>query len=151
MKLIIMVLLLVFSPVIFADEVWFHVNGTSYHPDNRNFNEQNYGVGISWGFDRTNNWTTNYNADVFIDSSSNWTGYIGKEYKKEIGFVSVGANFFLMHRKSVLDNYNIPIFPGVLPTLSFGSEQMKVRMTYIPPVLEKDSQAVALQLQIRVK
>ncbi|WP_018234331.1 hypothetical protein [Thioalkalivibrio thiocyanodenitrificans] len=114
-----------------ASSAWVHVNGSSYHfaEAGHGYNEDNRGVGASWNFKHSGNTVTYNTADVFIDSLGEPSGYIGKAWEYRVGAVGMGAMAFLMYR----DNFDyIKTMPGVLPMMTFGTNKVRTRVTFIP-------------------
>ncbi|MDJ0711388.1 MAG: hypothetical protein QNJ14_13420 [Woeseiaceae bacterium] len=112
--------------------------GKSYHLESdRNWNENNSGLGIEYVFGGGETWTAIAMMNGFRDSTDNMSYMVGaglhrRLYQSEqlAGFyVDVGLNAFFMTREDI-DN-NKP-FPGILPSISLGTEKVGMNLTYIP-------------------
>lgn len=153
--LVILSVFFVFTPHVLADELHLVVNGKSIHFDDRNQNEENWGLGVEYNFTPRKSWVTLINASYFKDSSYNTSRYIGGGMKRrywlngdnEGWFADLGAVAFLMTRK---DYKNNEPFPGILPFASVGHGPVTLNMTYIPSVSPKHSDLLYFQLMIRV-
>lgn len=122
----------------FAHDVNVVLNGKSYHLDSSyDWNENNAGLGIEVEFAEHGRWKTIVMANGFRDSAEGMTYMAGAGIHRNIfitdklnGFyVSAGINAFLMTREDV--NNNEP-FPGVLPSLSIGTDTVGVNLSYLP-------------------
>jgi len=114
------------------------VNGRSYHfSSDIDWNESNYGLGLEYEFDSTSRWLWSTNANAFRDSVNNMSYMVGGGLRRRLfqsnhsaGFyVDAGLNAFLMARADVNDY--LP-FPGILPSVSVGTNRIGVNVTYLP-------------------
>ena len=114
------------------------VNGRSYHADSKiDWNENNYGLGLEYQFDSTSRWIWSVNANAFRDSVNNMSYTAGGGLKRRLFqsnhpaefYLDAGLNAFIMARADVNDY--LP-FPGVLPTLSFGTKYVGINLAYLP-------------------
>ena len=113
-------------------------NGKSIHIDaDQDWNEENYGLGLQYEFASTSTWKKQLMANGFRDSNDEMSYMIGAGLHRALfatdrlnGFyVDAGVNAFLMTRRDVNDNRP---FPGVLPSLSIGTRNIGVNLTYLP-------------------
>lgn len=144
MKKILLALLLgLMNPLVHADTVGIIINGKSFHIDDRDWNEENWGTGVQYEFASRSNWTPFISVSGFIDSNRNNSYYAGGGYKYRIDSLSssderfrveLGGTAFLMTRKDYRNNK--PFF-GALPALTIGSHNLDLNITYVPPVHPK--------------
>lgn len=120
------------------------LNGRSYHADtDHEWNESNYGLGIEYQFDSDSRWIWSANANAFIDSVENMSYMAGGGLRRRLFesggrhgiYFDVGVNAFLMARKDVNDY--LP-FPGVLPTVSTGTRNVGINLTYLPAFASRE-------------
>jgi len=148
-------LLLVFTAQAQAGEFHVIINGKAYHLTNRNYNENNYGLGFEYDLAPRKHWITFMNGSSFKDSLKNTSNYIGvgmkrryrleddpKGWHMDLGFVA-----FLMTRKDMYDNRP---FPGALPVFSVGKKWFALNATFIPKVSPKHVNLFFFQLMFRV-
>ena len=119
------------------------VNGKAVHMNTQpglHYNERNWGVGLQYDFvEPDRKWIPFVNASEFKDSNGNVSSYAGggivRRFKPldnaQSVHVDVGAVGFLMQRKHF---HSDRPFPGVLPVLSVGTQQLALNITYIPSV-----------------
>lgn len=132
------IVLSLFNPV-FAEEFHLILSGTAKHAGNNNFNEENWGLGFEYDFDKRNNWIPFFTGASFLDSNDNISRYLGGGTKRRFQLsgdpyglhVDVGAVGFLMTRRGFKNNKP---FPGVLPFISVGNHWLAVNVTYVPQV-----------------
>lgn len=133
------VLLLSSAPA-FAGKTSAVVNGKSYHINSSHeWNEDNYGFGLEHEFTQRSAWKKVAMFNSFRDST-NHTSYMAGaglhrrvfETDKLSGFyVYAGLNAFLMSRDDVKRGKP---FPGILPNISIGTENVGLNLTYIPKI-----------------
>jgi hypothetical protein len=120
------------------------VNGRSYHVNSEyDWNENNFGLGLEYEFDRRSRWIWSVNGNAFLDSQENVSYMAGGGLKRRLyqsehpaGFyVDAGLVAFLMARADIND---YEPFPGVLPTLSMGVRNFGVNLTYLPQRAVRD-------------
>jgi hypothetical protein len=129
-----------------AGELNLLVNGIAKHvdvPAGTTFNERNWGAGLQYDFDRTeDNWVPFLTASGFKDSYSDMSYYAGVGMMRRFDIApkldnlhfDIGGVAFLMTRKTYKDN---DPFPGVLPALTIGTTHVSVNITYVPKVHPK--------------
>ena len=106
-----------------------HVNAT------RDWNEDNWGLGIEHEFASTSPWIKVALANGFKDSMGNPSYMAGGGLKRRFSmrsqdfYVDLGGVAFVMTRQNV--NHNEP-FPGVLPAATFGFKRVALNLTYMP-------------------
>jgi hypothetical protein len=112
------------------------VNGRAVHMNAaRNWNEENWGLGLEREFATESRWIKVALANGFQDSMGNPSYMAGGGIKRrfhlrsEDFYVDVGGIAFLMTRENV--NRNEP-FPGVLPAVTFGFKRVALNLTYLP-------------------
>jgi len=140
------------SPLI-ADQVHLLINGRSIHMENReNYNEDNTGLGLQYDFDSGGSWINLINFSTFKDSNNETSRYLGVGTKlrgKSGGpnplHLDVGVFAFLMTRKDY--NNNDPFF-GLLPFVSFGSENIGINVTYVPAISEELVDVIYIQAMV---
>ena len=122
----------------FAGKLNAVINGKSYHFNSSyEWNENNYGFGLEHEFTQRSAWKKVAMANGFRDSTNNMSYMAGAGLHRRIyetdrlsGFyVYAGLNAFLMTREDV--NNNRP-FPGILPSISVGNENVGLNLTYLP-------------------
>jgi hypothetical protein len=128
----------------------FHINAS----DGADYNENNWGAGLQYDFDRKGNWIPFINISGFLDSNENTSWYAGggSVYRFELGtdgglHAELGAIAFVMRRKGFRNDRP---FPGVLPVASVGSERLALNITYIPKIDPKMVPLVFLQLKLKL-
>jgi hypothetical protein len=114
------------------------VNGRAIHLDSsENWNENNLGLGIEREFDEHSRWVKVAVGNAFLDSSDKMSYMAGGGIKRRFllpqlarnFYVDVGAVGFLMSREDTSSGH---IFPGLLPTLTFGTRRVALNVTYLP-------------------
>lgn len=141
-KLLTIVFIFSFSQQIFADSLNLVINGKAFHEDNKNYNEDNWGLGFEYNFKEDKKWINFVNGGFFKDSNSNTSKYLGGGIKRRFLFTNdedswhfdAGLTAFLMTRKDYKNND--PFF-GVLPFVSVGTKKFAINATYIPSVSPK--------------
>ena len=138
-----------------AEQLSLIVNGKALHlnaPADRNYNEKNWGGGLQFDFDKTeNNWVPFVTASGFKDSNNNPSYYAGGGALKRFEFgnsgyhVDVGGVAFVMTRKGFR---NDDPFLGALPVVSLGTERIALNITYVPKMDPKWVPLFFLQLKI---
>ena len=133
-----MALLIALSPSLaWAGKSHAVVNGRSYHFNaSYDWNENNYGFGLEHEFEQKSPWKKVVMANGFRDSNHNMSWMAGAglhrrvfETEKLDGFyVYAGINAFVMTRE---DAGSDP-FPGVLPSISIGTDTVGMNLTYLP-------------------
>jgi hypothetical protein len=120
------------------------VNGRSYHVNSDyDWNENNFGLGLEYEFDRSSRWIWSVNANAFVDSRDNMSYMAGGGVKRRLFrserpagyYFDVGLVAFLMSREDFNDY--LP-FPGILPTLSFGVKNVGMNLSYVPKAIVRD-------------
>lgn len=120
------------------------VNGRSYHfSSDIDWNESNYGLGLEYEFDSTSRWLWSTNVNAFRDSVNNMSYMVGGGLRRRLFqsnhsvdfYVDAGLNAFLMARADVNDY--LP-FPGILPSVSMGTNRVGVNITYLPEFAVKE-------------
>jgi hypothetical protein len=133
-----------------ASAWYLHANGSSYHFNRRDLNEENWGVGVTYAFDVEARWGWAIEADYFKDSFGDPSGYAGGSFRRRFKYADVGLLGFVMYRESAEDNIGSKVFPGVLPFVEVGTDRIRLRTAYIPAVTGRDDEAVTFQLLIRL-
>ena len=112
------------------------LNGRSVHVNaDREWNEDNWGLGVEHEFNSSSRWVKVALANGFKDSTGEPSYMAGGGLKWRFRMLSdnlyfdVGVVGFLMTREGV--NHNQP-FPGALPAVTFGSKRVAVNVTYMP-------------------
>lgn len=135
-------------------------NGKAIHLESASaggkFNEENWGGGLQYDFDTWDKvWVPFVTVSGFLDSNSNPSYYAGGGMMRRFMlsealnnlYVDVGAVAFLMTRKGFRNNAP---FLGVLPAVSFGTEDVAISVTYIPKVEPKMVSLFFFQLKIKL-
>jgi Antimicrobial peptide resistance and lipid A acylation protein PagP len=121
----------------FAQADWDIVlNGRAVHLNaEREWNEENWGLGFEREITNSSPWVKVALANGFKDSVGEPSYMAGGGIKRRFRmfsdnlYLDVGVIGFLMTRKDV--NRNQP-FPGALPALTFGSRRVAINVTYLP-------------------
>ncbi len=120
------------------------VNGRSHHVNSDyHWNENNYGLGLEYQYDSSSRWLWSVNGNAFLDSQNNISYMAGGGLKRRLfqsehpaGFyLDAGLIAFIMARADIYDY--LP-FPGILPTMSFGTKRVGVNLTYLPKAAVRD-------------
>ena len=121
-----------------AGEFSVVLNGKSFHIGaDRNWNEDNYGLGLEYHFATESRWKPVLMANGFRDSNDEMSYMAGGGLYRNLysterlkGFyVDAGLNVFLMTRQDVNDNRP---FPGMLPSLAVGNDHVGLNLSYLP-------------------
>ncbi len=121
-----------------AGEVHTVINGKSFHlGSERDWNEENYGLGVEYQFATDTRWKSVLMANGFRDSDNNMSYMAGGGLHRNLYaserlggvYVDLGLNAFLMTRQDVNDGQP---FPGVLPNVTVGNRVVGVNLTYLP-------------------
>ncbi len=151
--------LCVFIAPSFADDLSLLLNGKAYHLKDApvgqpSFNERNWGTGFQYDFtDNHTDWVPFITASGFLDSHKNPSYYAGggmmRRFHKDDSslYADVGLVAFLMTRENFRDNKP---FPGILPVMTLGTENIAVNITYIPKVDPKMVALFFFQLKVDV-
>jgi hypothetical protein len=131
------------SATAFAQADWDIVlNGRAVHVNAaREWNEENWGLGVEKEFNSSGRWVKVALANGFKDSLGEPSYMAGGGLKRRFRlfsdnlYLDVGVIGFLMTREDV--NHNRP-FPGALPALTFGSRRVAVNLTYMPDSIVDD-------------
>lgn len=124
----------------FAGKTSAVVNGKSYHFNSTyEWNEDNYGLGVEHQFTQLSAWRKTAMVNGFRDSNNDMSYMAGAglhrrvyETDKLAGFyVYGGLSAFLMTRQDMNDNKP---FPGVLPSVSIGNDNIGFNLTYMPKI-----------------
>ena len=130
--------LMVSASTALAGEFSAVLNGRSIHLGaSEDWNENNLGLGVEYQFATQSRWRTRLMANGFQDSTENMSYMAGGGLYRNLyatdrlgGFyVDAGLNAFLMTRDDVDEGRP---FPGILPSLTFGTEFMGINLTYLP-------------------
>ena len=112
------------------------VNGRAIHVHaKRQWNEDNWGLGIEREFASTGPWIKVAMANGFKDSMDNPSYMAGGGLKRRFRpggadfYLDLGGVAFLMTRENV--NRGRP-FPGVLPAATVGFKRVALNLTYLP-------------------
>ncbi len=114
------------------------VNGKSHHVNSSyDWNENNFGVGLEYQFDSYSAWKKIVMANGFRDSTDNMSYMAGAglyrrlyETERLAGFYfDAGLSASLMTRDDV--NGGNP-FPGILPSISIGNDNVGLNLSYMP-------------------
>jgi hypothetical protein len=112
------------------------LNGRSIHMNAaKEWNEDNWGLGIEREFDTGSRWVKVAVANGFKDSLGEPSYMAGGGVKRRFRLVSddfyvdLGVIAFLMTRDDVKNNQP---FPGVLPAMTVGGKRIAVNFTYLP-------------------
>ncbi len=124
------------------------LNGKSYHIDSTyDWNENNFGAGLEYSFERHSAWKKTAMINGFRDSNDGMSYMVGAGLHRSLfetdrysGFyISAGLNAFVMTREDANDNKP---FPGILPSLSVGNDKVGFNLTYLPrQAVESTTQA----------
>lgn len=153
-----LVLLLLFCVSASANDFSLLLNGKALHlqdaPVGQTFNEKNWGAGFQYDFtDNHEDWVPFMTASGFLDSHKKPSYYAGGGMMRrfqwaESGFYTdVGLVGFLMTRENFKDNKP---FPGILPVMTLGTEDIAVNITYIPKVDPKMVALFFFQLKVNI-
>jgi hypothetical protein len=126
-----------FGTAVHAQSNWdIVVNGRSIHVNaDRDWNEQNWGLGVEREFNAGGRWVKLALANGFKDSDGDPSYMAGGGLKRRFrmfsdhAYFDVGVIGFVMTRQDV--RHNQP-FPGVLPAMTFGGKRLAVNVTYLP-------------------
>ena len=113
------------------------LNGKSVHVNSsRDWNEQNWGLGLEREFEAHARWVKVAVVNGFKDSQDEMSYMAGGGIKRRFRldslsdglFLDVGVIGFLMTRQDV--NNNDP-FPGLLPAMTIGTRRVALNVTYL--------------------
>lgn len=113
------------------------INGKSIHVNSsKDWNEQNWGLGLEREFDSESRWVKVALVNGFRDSQNEMSYMAGGGIKRRFRldsfsdglFVDVGVIGFLMTRQDVNDNEP---FPGLLPAMTVGTRRVALNLTYL--------------------
>jgi len=121
-----------------AEDDWSLIlNGKAIHVNSsRDWNEENWGLGLEREFDGQSRWVKVALVNGFKDSQDEMSYMAGGGLKRRFRlasvsdelFVDVGVIGFVMTRQDVNDNRP---FPGLLPALTVGTSRMALNLTYL--------------------
>jgi len=136
--LLVAIILSVAAPVACAGSLQAVINGRSLHINSeRDWNENNYGLGFEYEFKSESRWIKTVLANGFHDSDDNMSYMAGAGLHRRLlasdhfadFYIDAGLTAFLMTREDV--DGNKP-FPGVLPSVTFGNRYVGFNLSYIP-------------------
>jgi hypothetical protein len=113
------------------------VNGKAIHVNSsKDWNEENWGLGIEREFNPEARWIKTVLANGFVDSQSAMSYMAGGGLKRRFRlhslsdklYVDLGVVGFLMTRQDVDDNKP---FPGLLPAITVGTSRVALNVTYL--------------------
>jgi len=127
---------------------YLHINGLSYHFDaSPTSNDYLYGVGFHYDWFYTQDTKFSFlnrimialEADIFNDSQRHWAFAAGFSFtralqKSENFSFDFGITTGLIHKKNLRRDSDLPVYPLALPFIQIGTQKIKVRTTWIPPV-----------------
>jgi hypothetical protein len=144
--LVVALLLATVAPGAGAGELSLLVNGVARHvdvPAGKEFNERNWGSGLQYDFDRSeDNWVPFLSVSGFKDSFSDMSYYAGGGVMRRFDiapsldnfYLDIGAVAFVMTRQTYKDN---DPFLGALPAFTIGTAHFAVNISYVPKVHPK--------------
>ena len=151
-----MAILCAFSGSAVAGQFDLVINGRSHHINSDyDWNENNIGLGIEYEFDRKSPWIWSLNGNAFTDSLNNMSYMAGGGLKRRLFqsaspagyYFDAGLVAFVMSRADFNDY--LP-FPGILPTVSFGTKNIGFNVSYVPDFVVRDiAQAKVLDPNVR--
>ena len=155
LKFLFLLCSLFFAPQVVAGTLHLVINGKALHDNNKNFNENNRGLGFEYDFSENKKWIHFINGGFFDDSFSNVSRYLGGGSKRryllsndtEGWHIDLGLNAFFMTRKDYKNNQP---FLGVLPFASIGTNQFAINVTYIPSVSPKFESLWFFQAAVKI-
>ncbi len=113
------------------------LNGKSVHVNSsKDWNEQNWGLGLEREFDGQARWVKVAVVNGFRDSQDEMSYMAGGGIKRRFRldslmdgfFVDLGVVGFLMTRQDVRNN---DPFPGILPAMTVGTRRVALNVTYL--------------------
>ena len=128
--------------------LWLNLNGLSHHPGMEDMQERNPGAGLAVENVDTPGRRGSLSLDAYEDSHGRMAGQLFQSYAWRYRSLAVGVGGGLMY-KPTYSGSEAPVFPAVLPYLSFGDDQVRTRLTYAPPNA-KNNGVVAAQIQLRL-
>lgn len=154
-KVLTIIFIISFSQQIAADSLNLIINGKAFHQENKNYNEDNWGLGLEYNFKENKKWINFVNGGFFKDSNSNTSKYLGGGTKRRFlltdnidgWHVDAGLTAFLMTRKDYKNNQ--PFF-GALPFVSVGTDKFAINATYIPSVSPKFVGLLFIQASFKI-
>lgn len=107
-------------------ELWNYINGLSYHPDDRTYNERNIGTGL--GVRKTDyKDILELAAGQYKNSNNNDSRYLDASYHKKLNSIlSLGAG------AGVVTGYQDGNKLYVLPSIKFGNKDYELNLRYAP-------------------
>ena len=117
------------------------LNGRAVHMNAaKDWNEDNWGLGIEHEFNSTGRWIKLAMANGFQDSMGDPSYMAGGGIKRRFHlgdnfYTDLGGIAFLMTRETV--NGGRP-FPGLLPAATFGFKRVALNVTYLPESVVND-------------
>ncbi len=154
-NLVLVIVFIVFSPQVIADSVNLIINGKAFHQNDKNYNENNWGLGFEYNFEEKDKWINFANGGYFKDSNRNRSNYLGGGSKrrfllsddKDGWHIDAGYTAFVMTRKDFKNNQ--PFF-AALPFISIGTEKFAINATYIPKASPKLEALVFIQASFQL-
>lgn len=134
-----MLALALVGPALAEDPDWSVVlNGKAIHIGaNRDWNENNWGLGVERELAGHSPWVKVLFANGFIDSNDEMSYMAGGGIKRRFRplpgrrdvYADMGVVGFLMTRRDVRDNEP---FPGLLPAVTLGTDRFAMNLSYVP-------------------
>ncbi len=144
---------------------YIHINGLSYHFDaSPSANEFLYGVGFHYDWFYTQDIQFKFlngilialEAEIFNDSQHHWAYAAGLSFtrtlqKTEKLSFDLGITTGLTYKKNLRRDSDLPVYPFALPFFQIGTQKIKIRTTWIPPVRHDSDNQLIIQLVLRWK
>jgi len=155
LKVWLMVVMSIYAINVSADDLMLVINGKAIHQGNKNYNEDNWGLGFEYDFKEDKGWVPFVAGSRFKDSNSQMSNYLGGGYKYRIPLddakdgwrIDLSLIAFLMTRKDYKNND--PFF-GAIPFVAIGTERVMLNMSYIPKVTPKTVGLFYFQLKFKL-
>lgn len=105
-------------------DTWYYLNGISYHPTDRTYNERNTGTGF--GYRSSGDILKEIAIGQYLNSNNKESNYVDYSLMKRINnIVSLGAGM------GVVTGYGDPQ-PYIMPALKLGNKNYEINLRYAP-------------------
>jgi hypothetical protein len=125
-----------------------HLNGYTHHFDAPDANDNLFGLGATWYVKRWGRVARAWETDLFQDSGSKLSGYVGHSWTYRRAYVNVGVTGALMYHRNFEKQNAWRVLPVGLPYAELPLRHFSMRAYYIPPVRNHCDHQIALQVLV---
>jgi hypothetical protein len=133
-------------PELAASHTMLHLNGYTHHFHAPGANDNLFGLGFTQYDRRAGRVTMAWEADIFLDSGNQLSGYAGRSWTMPLRFGKIGVTAAIMYHRNFLKQNNAGILPVGLPYWETPGSGARLRFYYIPAMRNASDHQIAIQL-----